>query len=380
MPMLNTDTVTPYLLAQRLLNTGAIIDGELTIVSAARRNRNLRVEGPAGVGYLIKQPDDSGQDSYSTLHCEAAFYAFCQQQAEVTAMSRLLPRLVHFDAEESLLVLELLRSATPLWQYYWTHVAEHLPTNISRAFGHALGVVHKIFRVFASAWTEDTHLPWLYRNPPWVMQLHKPAPEMLARLSAGNYLTLRILQTQDGISKQLDGLRDLWRPETIIHNDVKGDNILVVPTGPGQDSTNVEIRIVDWEMVQIGDPAWDLAGALQDFVLFWIASLPLASGVSIEQATAQTRYPWTAVKVAIRAMWQGYLNSAEPEVGEATTLLARAVMFSAARLIQAAYEMSQGAARLTTQAVLLLQISANLLNEPDVAQVHFYGIPSTFRV
>ena len=171
-----------------------------------------------------------------------------------------------------------------------------------------------------------------------------------------------------------------WRPETIIHNDIKGDNILVVPAQPGQDSTNVEIRIVDWEMVQIGDPAWDLAGALQDFVLFWIASLPLASDVSIEQATAQTRYPWAAVKVAIRAMWQGYLNSAEPEVGEATALLARAVTFSAARLIQAAYEMSQDAARLTTQAVLVLQISANLLSEPEVAQVQFYGIPSTFRV
>ena len=206
--MLNTDTVTPYLLTQRLLNTEAIIDGALTIVSAARRNRNLRVEGPAGVGYLIKQPDDSGQDSDSTLHCEAAFYSFCQQQAETITISRLLPRFVHFDAEQSVLVLELLRSATPLWQYYWTHGADHL-TDIARGFGHALGAVHKIFRASASAWAGDTHLPWLYRNPPWVMQLHKPAPEILARLSPGNYHTLRILQTQDGISNQLDGLRKI---------------------------------------------------------------------------------------------------------------------------------------------------------------------------
>ena len=376
--MLNTDTATPYLLAQGLLDIEAIIDGELTIVSAARRNRNMRVEGPAGAGYLIKQPDDSAQDSYRTIQCEGAFYAFCQQQTETTALSRLLPRLVRFDTEGTLLVLELLRNATPLWQYYWTHDAEQFPVQVSRALGRALGVVHKTFR--SSAPAGDTHLPWLRRSVPWIMLVHKPGPELMARLSAANYQTLRILQAQDNLSKQLDGLRNLWQPDTVIHNDIRGDNILVLPAAPGQDSTNMEIRIVDWEMVQLGDPAWDFAASLQDLVLFWIASLPLAAGVSIEQAIAQARFPWAVVQAAIRAMWQGYCNSTEPAGGEATALLVRAVKFSAARLIQSAYEMSQGADRLTTQAVLLLQISANLLSEPELAQVQFYGIPLAFRV
>ena len=374
--MLNTDTATAYLLAHGLLNTGAIIDGELTIVSAARRNRNLRVEGPGAVGYLIKQPDDSAQGGYSTLQCEAAFYAFCQQQ-EATAIARLLPRLVHFDAAEALLVLELLRNATPLWQHYSSHDGEHFPVEVSRAFGHALGVLHKTFRSGAAA--VDTQQSWLQRNPPWIMLIHKPDAELLSRLSAANFQTLRILQGQGNLSKQLERLRYLWQPDTIIHNDIRGDNILVLPAEPGR-SANVEIRIVDWEMVQLGDPAWDLAGAFQDFVLFWIDSLPLASGASMEQAIAQSRYPWLVMQAAIRALWHGYRNAAEPPGDEAPALLLRAVTFSAARLIQSAYEMSQGAARLTTQAVLLLQISANLLDEPEVAQVQFYGIPLTFRV
>lgn len=373
--MLNTDTATAYLLAQGLLNTGAIIDGELTIVSAARRNRNLRVEGPAGVGYLIKQPDNSAQDSDWTLQCEAAFYTFCQQQE--TAMTVLLPRIVRFDADGVILVLDLLRNATPLWQYYWSHDAEQFPVEVSRAFGHALGVVHKTFR--SPARPLETELPWLHRNVPWIMLVHKPDPKLLARLSAANFQTLRILQTQSDLSKRLATLRNLWQPDTIIHNDIRGDNILVLSAAPSQDSANVEIRIVDWEMVQIGDPAWDLAGALHDFVLFWIASLPLTVHMSIEQAIAQSRYPWAAVQTAIRALWQGYRKAAGPCGGEGA-LLVRAVTFSAARLIQSAYEMSQSEDRLTTHAVLLLQISANLLNEPELSQVQFYGIPLTFRV
>jgi hypothetical protein len=375
--MFNTDTVTPYLLDLGLLNTDAIIDGELTIVSAARRNRNLRVEGPAGVGYLIKQPDDPAQEGYMTLRCEGDFYAFCQQQTATADMTRLLPPLIHFDIEKGLLILELLRDALPLWQHYRAHDADYLPAGVSQAFGHALGLVHKTFR--SPALAGYAQLPWLRRNVPWIMLVHKPGPELLATMSAANYQTLRILQAQDDLSQQLDRLRTLWQPDTVIHNDIKGDNVLVLPPAPGQDPATVEIRLVDWELVQVGDPAWDLAGALQDFILFWVASLPLAAGVSTEQAIAQARYPWSAVQAAVRALWQGYRRAAELAGNDAGALLVRAVKFSAARLIQSAYEMTQGAAQLTAQAVLLLQICANLLNEPELAQVHFYGIPLAFR-
>lgn len=371
--MLNTDTVTPYLLAHGLLDTGAIVDGELTITSAARRNRNLRIEGPAGVAYLLKQPGDPAQGSSWTLRREGAFYSFCQQQeAAAAAMTRFLPALVRFDAEEALLVLELLRDAAPLWQHYWAHDAAHFPVEASRAFGHALGVLHKTFRL--PGLIEDPRLSWLRRDVPWVMLVHKPGPELLATMSAANYQTLRILQTQEDLSRQLDRLRCAWQPDTLIHNDIKGDNVLVVPAS-GQDSTTVEVRIVDWEMAQGGDPAWDLAGALQDFTMFWVASLSLAAGVSVEDAIARARYPWAAVQAAIRAFWQGYRQTAGLGVAEASALLVRAVRFSAARLIQSAYELAEGAARLTAQGVLLLQMSANLLNEAELSQVHFYGIP-----
>ena len=371
--MLNTDTATPYLVARGLVSPKAIVDGDLTIVSAARRNRNLRVEGPAGVGYLIKQPDNTAQDSCRTVQCEAAFYAFCQQQPMATPMARILPRLVYFDAEEYVLILDLLQNALPLWQFYNSHGADNFPFGISRELGRTLGVLHKTFRLQTSL--RDPHLPWSHSSVPWILSVHKPGPDMLAILSPANYQTLRILQTQDGLCKQIDGVRRLWTPDTIIHNDIKGDNILVLPTTT-ESVGDAEIRMVDWEMVQIGDAAWDFAGALHDFVLVWMASLPVALEVTVDEAISRAHYPWGTVQTAIRALWQGYRRWAELTDLEADAFLLRAVRFSAARLIQAAYEMSHHADRLTTQAVLLLQISANLLDEPEQAQSHFYGIPS----
>src|SRR5205085_4146404 len=101
---------------------------------------------------------------------------------------------------------------------------------------------------------------------PWVMRVHKPSPDLMATLSPANMETLKILQTQEQISARLDVLRKRWIASTLIHNDIKSDNILVSAPADGAP----RVHIVDWELVQIGDPAWDIAGVLQDFVLFWI--------------------------------------------------------------------------------------------------------------
>ena len=41
----------------------------------------------------------------------------------------------------------------------------------------------------------------------------------------------------------------------LIHADLKHDNVLIERAADG-----LRVRILDWEMARIGDPAWDLAG------------------------------------------------------------------------------------------------------------------------
>lgn len=106
--MLDVDTAVLYLLDKRLINADAVVDGELTITSAARRNRNLRVDTSTG-GYLIKQPDDPTQGGHHTLRAEAGFYLFCQQEPAAAAMAEVVPRLIFFDADLSLLASSCFR-------------------------------------------------------------------------------------------------------------------------------------------------------------------------------------------------------------------------------------------------------------------------------
>jgi Ser/Thr protein kinase RdoA (MazF antagonist) len=371
--MLDVDTATPYLLDKKLIDPAAVLDGELTVISAARRNRNLRVETPAG-GYLIKQPDDPTHGGQHTLRAEAAFYSFCQQEPAAAAMAEVLPRLVFFDPDRSLIALELLPGATPLWQRFRATGPQAFPFEIGRQVGQALGVVHRTFRDPAVLSAPD--LAWLSPAVPWVMMVHKPGPELLATISPANYQTLRIIQSQGQLGESLDRLRGAWLPDTAIHGDVKSDNILVsTPAGPDADGETV--RLVDWELVQRGDPAWDVAGVFQDVVLFWITSMTGTGDVNAIVASAA--FPWAIFQAYLRSFWQGYRQATELTDDEANTTLLRAVAFSGARLVQTAYEVSQASNTMPAQSLLLLQVSANLLADAESAQLQFYGIPQTFR-
>jgi hypothetical protein len=372
--MLDVDTAVGYLLDKKLIGPDAILDGELTVKSAARRNRNLRVETAAG-GYLIKQPDNSVEGGDRTLRAEVGFYVFCQQEAAAAAMAEVLPRLVFFDPDRLLFALELLPAATSLWQRLLAGGRDSIPREAGRQVGRALGVIHRTFREPA-LWTAPA-LAGLSSAIPWVMMVHQPGPELLSTISPANYEILRILQTQGELAASLDRLRSAWRPETVIHGDVKSDNILVAPPAePG--SPDETIRLVDWELVQRGDPAWDVAGVFQDAVFFWISSMKVSAG-DVAAMAASAGFPWGLLQAFLRSFWQGYLQAAAVTADVGNAILLRAVAFSGARLVQTAYELSQQADAMPAQVVLLLQVSANVLADAGSAQLQFYGIPQTFR-
>lgn len=93
---------------------------------------------------------------------------------------------------------------------------------------------------------------------PGVLHIHHPGLAILRDTSSANLQVVRIVQNTPGFAESLDRLRDNWRTDSIIHNDVKWDNcVLCTPEG-GRARSN--LKIVDWEFACLGDSCWD-AGA-----------------------------------------------------------------------------------------------------------------------
>ena len=368
--MLDVDNAIPFLIERGLIEPEWIVDGGLTIRSVARRNRNLRVETPNETGYFIKQPDELAPGCVRTLRAEAAFYTFCQEEPAAAPVAQFLPRMLYRDPDRSLHVLGLVPESVTLGAYHASSSTAAFPISASRRLGEALGTLHRVFRLPGLAL--DRRLDGLTSGIPWAFVAHRPGPELLAHLSPAGARVLQILQEQRDLDARLTSLRAQWRDETLIHGDVKSENVLV---RAGSESDRSEVWLLDWELAQVGDPAWDLAGVLHDFLLFWTSSMPLDPALSAEERTTQSKYPLEVIRPAIRAFWDAYRSSAALTPETASALLSRAVAFSGVRLIQVAREMSAEDVHLSALTVLLLQICANLLVSPALGQVHLYGIP-----
>ena len=124
---------------------------------------------------------------------------------------------------------------------------------------------------------------------------------MLVDLSPASAQVFRIIRSHAAMAAALESLGQQWRLETLIHADIKADNILVGDPRDRPDAGDDSIWIVDWEFVQHGDPAWDIGSAFHDYLVFWTSSMPLQPELSVQAMIDQARYPLIALRPAIRA-------------------------------------------------------------------------------
>jgi aminoglycoside phosphotransferase (APT) family kinase protein len=369
--MIDVENASSYLVDHGLIDRSWIIEGSLVVRSIARRNRSLRVEGPAGTGLFLKQSDPSVSGGCETFEREVAFHLTCRNHPDFARFRQFVPRLVEFDGAEPVLILEWIAGAVGFPLLLESEDRRDFATEAAFALGSCLGLLHRsscsILRE-QDGWT--ARLPSL---PPWAMGLRRPGISWLAELSPATAEILRVLRTNETFATRFEPLSARWRAETLIHGDVRFDNVLIRTADSGS-SGRLKLWLVDWEMVQVGDPAWDLAGALHDFLVHWISTMPLSADLAPAEWISGARLPLAVVRRATQALSTGYRETTGRGSAEALELISRAVVYSAARLIQTAFEGASTADRLPARSVVLLQLAANVLEEPERAQAQLYGI------
>jgi Phosphotransferase enzyme family len=365
---LTVDTIVPYLIEQNLVSVGAIVEGDLEVIDAGRRNQSLKIVRRYGPSYLIKQPGEGEPRTGVTLHNEAWFYKQCQNAPYAADMRSLLPALKDWDENRGVLILELI-NGRPLWAHYAATPAPEFPSDSGGPLGDALGTVHRVFR------HPNASIVGLHSDPPWILFAHRPTPEIFARLSPACLQLLKMQQKDPRIAAALDSLRTEWSPETLIHNDMKGDNILVTANA----GEGTLVCIVDWELIQVGDPAWDVGAVFRDMLDYWLLSVPLSGDLRPEQMLERAQLPLSRLHPAARAFWHAYRASARMDADTAGPFLLRALRFAAARMAQGAYELSSNAPEPSNLAVAMLQIAANILDDTCDASLHLFGIPAPWR-
>ncbi len=364
--MLTQRSVVPYLLQRNLIGAQSIIEGDLAVVDASRRNLNFQVISERGPCYLLKQ--GVGPEGIETVGHEAAVYRLLQSSTGTLGFDRYVPRFVGYDPKEQTLIIEFLRDAQNLREYHDRR--GRFPPTIAAAIGTALATLHRL------NWVGDDRegdAGNLRIQPPWILSIHRPNLGMLQQLSSATIQAIKIIQQFPVFCELLDGLRHEWVNETLIHFDIKWDNFLIVARRSG--SRKTDLRIVDWELAGVGDPCWDVGSVFNDYLSYWLRSIPITGETPPERFLELARYPLSKMHPAIRSFWESYVRRMELDDVTSAEWLLRAVKYTAARLVQTVYESLYDSVKLTGNAVCSLQLSLNIGQRPQEAIVQLLGIP-----
>jgi hypothetical protein len=363
--MLEQGEVASYLLERKLVSAESIVAGDLQIVDVSRRNRNYKVISERGPSYLLKQGISA--EGMATLAHEAAVYRLFDAASRTDRLHRYLPRCYGYDAEAHILVLQLLPSACDLREH---HVrCGRFSNAIAGALGDALGALRQLKIVYEKRAGSEDRTP---QQPPWALSIHRTGLSMFQRMSSASIEFLRMAQQCPDFCERLDRLRQGWREEALIHYDMKWDNCVVSQSDRRRRS---KIKIVDWELANIGDPCWDPASVISDYLCFWLLSIPVAGETPPDHLIKLARYPLERLQPAIHTFWRAYVRRLGLGPETAFSELLRTIQYAAVRLIQTAVEQMQVSERLTGHAVYLLQLSLNILCRPHEAVVDLLGEP-----
>lgn len=344
-----------FLISRGLLSPDAVFAGDLVILDASRRNRNFKVIRSAGPGLFVKQMRDMQQDAVLTLRREAACY---ERARDDPALSRLMPRLINYDPARHLMIVELLPDAESLAD---RHAREKtFPAEIGQMLGEGLGLYH----ARAASILENEAMRSLFaRQVPVVLTWQSGGHAALGQYGRIGPALSAIVQQHPEFQTLLDAIGAEWRYDSLIHGDMKWDNVLVFPTPGG----GLDFRIVDWEMADLGDADWDVGAVLQSFLTVWILSMPIASGLPPERYVSMAAQPIEPMRPVLRAFWEAYAATRGFAEAERQPALERSMRFGAARLVWAAFEQRLYAAQLDPAAMALLQVSLNILKNPAQA-------------
>jgi len=362
--ILSPENLVYYLLERGLVKRESAVSGCVEISEIARRNRNFKVKQRNAQGYFVKQVRQWEPEAIRTLRAEAQSYKLAAEDDTFADVAQIIPHFCCYDERRSVLVTELIDGAETVTEHHFKNDA--FPVEVGEQLGRAFGNYHR--KVTAKP---PNNLNGIFpRRAAWALSMHDmPAPPS-AGLSGGIHQMLAMIRQFPQFAAALDGLRSSWRMDALIHGDIKWENCVLCPGANGA----LALKIVDWEMADWGDACWDLAGILSAYLTFWVQSLPGGGFSNPDIMVAQARFPIERMQPAIRGFWSTYTQCREISGQEARDLLRRTVLYTGARNIQTAFEVLQTSPQADSGTVLLLQLTMNVLSNPEEAASELLGV------
>jgi hypothetical protein len=296
----------------------------------------------------------------SILKREATAYRFITSHEAYKALAAVIPEFIDYDSDRHTLTLAYLPGHTSTHVYFFNQ--QHVSPVFTQRQAEILASFH--FPVPATA--DVSGFP---QSIPWILLLNENGPHYFSPTNANTDL-MGIIRSNEELMRMLNETRDEWQRTALIHGDIKWTNFIVPQTA----ATPENIKLVDWEIADIGDPLWDVAGFLQSFLSTWLFGF---DNLNISEHKLQQNMQAFDIEQIIPAasqFWSTYIRKANIPAADEHTLLMRTMRYTAARMLQTSIEGIVQTPRVYPNNVRIVQVAFNILRSPEEAARDLFGI------
>lgn len=362
---ISEQNIIEYLISLKLCSSADKEAASVEIKPA--KNFNLLVSLSRGKKFLVKQERQIEEGkTLDELSTAWRFHCFLQENLELAFLEQQIPKLLHFDSANSIMVVEYMDEYEDLYDLYLKE--RFFPLNIPQKIGHILGNLHN-FSIHRKDYQQSFQPKFLYTDT--VRDLAHVGLEIFSLLPPDGIKFIALYQRYDSLQLAIAELMASWSPVCLIHGDFKVNNILSLSdffSGEIECEKQLHqqpVRVIDWERCCWGDPVYDLGTMIASYLLIWLSSLVIDNSISINESLRMAAIPLDRLQPSIKEFYQSYLEVFPQLLRERPDLQKQTVQhtgFALIRQIQAALQYEH---RLGNLSICMLQVAKSLLCRPE---------------
>lgn len=350
------------------------------------KNFNLLVSLPDNRKLLVKQERFNQQGKTAgEFFGEWRIQKLPQQFPELSSLRPWLPEMLHFDADNSILVCNYLDDYCDLSRFYAEEKV--YPPAIAAAIGGMLAQFHRLtidrqdYQKFVSQTPQGVSNNNVaeYSILNLTRGLEQIRPEIFGQIPQDALRFYKLYQRYDSLGQAISELANTFEPCCLVHNDLKINNILLSLNweqdlaSPSASNHSI-VRLIDWERCSWGDPASDLGKILASYLGMWLGSFMSNKALSIEESLSLAEVSLTTIQPSIAALSTAYF-AAFPEIWQRRPhYLNQVLQYAGFGLIQSIRAMIQHHKFFGNQGICQLQVAKTLLCRPQESIPTVFGM------
>lgn len=356
---LTEETIFQYLYKKKLVNNRSVVKGDFVVHPVKTRNYNMKILINEEESLFVKQME---MDVVSTnlFNREVYTYQLFNTDEAFSSISKYAPSLLAFDDENNIMVTELIFNSKNLTEYYM--LTKKFDLNLAKEQANIISECH--IRVNN---TVDTSI--YPKTLPWVLQLDKYEAHQFFANNEFSTKIIKLIKENRVLQNELIKLANSWQYTHLIHGDIKWINFLII-----ESENRTEQKLIDWELADIGDPLWDVAGLLQSYLTTWLLGFDNNNPYCNELPEYNSPFDINLMQPSAKHFLYNYLKFKEYAVSEYNFFFTKTIQLTAARIIQTCVEGVTYNSKIEANTMRSVQLAFNILKNPEYALESLFDI------